>query len=109
MTENLRMTSGPDGPSLPDTSRVEVFSDGVLAVAITLLVLDLHVPASQPGQLRSGLLAEWPAYLSFLASFLYVGVLRVVAAAAMMQKPSADVRGPVVWLWRCAVDAGWSG
>ncbi|MBV8539236.1 MAG: DUF1211 domain-containing protein [Pseudonocardiales bacterium] len=60
---------------LSDTNRVEAFSDGVLAVAITILVLDLRVPAHQPGELLAGLVRLWPAYLGYLASFLYVGVI----------------------------------
>ena len=43
-----------------DTSRAEAFSDGVFAIIITLLVLDLRPPESEPGQLLSGLLAQWP-------------------------------------------------
>ena len=54
---------------LSDTSRVEAFSDGVLAVAITLLVLDLRVPAHHRGGMLSGLLRIWPAYLGYLTSF----------------------------------------
>ena len=60
---------------LPGTNRAEAFSDSVLAVAITLLVLDVGVPSHQPGQLLQALLREWPAYLGYLASFLYVGVI----------------------------------
>lgn len=57
-----------------DTSRVEAFSDGVFAVAITLLVLNLVVPPHQPGGLLHALGDLWPAYLAYLASFLFVGV-----------------------------------
>ena len=60
---------------LSDTSRVEAFSDGVFAIIITLLVLDLRPPAVAPGQLLAGLLAQWPTYLAFMTSFLYVGVV----------------------------------
>jgi hypothetical protein len=58
-----------------ETSRVEAFSDGVLAIAITLLVLDLRPPAHAPGQLVTGLLGQWPAYLGFVTSFLYIAVI----------------------------------
>lgn len=57
-----------------DTSRVEAFSDGVYAVAITLLVLNLVVPPHPPGGLFRELVNLWPAYVSYLASFLFVGV-----------------------------------
>lgn len=58
-----------------DTTRVEAFSDGVLAVALTLLVLDLVAPSHQPGGLFHALVSLWPAYVAFLGSFLFVGVI----------------------------------
>jgi uncharacterized membrane protein len=58
-----------------DTARVEAFSDAVFAVAITLLVFDLGTPKHRPGHLLHGLLHQWPVYVSFLASFLYIGVI----------------------------------
>jgi uncharacterized membrane protein len=58
-----------------DTARVEAFSDGVFAVAITVLVFDLTTPPHRPGHLLDALANQWPKYASFLASFLYVGVL----------------------------------
>lgn len=60
---------------LSDPGRVQTFSDGVFAIIITLLVLDLHVPEHQRGELGAALAARWPAYLAFAVSFLYVGVL----------------------------------
>ena len=57
------------------TGRTEAFSDGVLAVAITLLVFALVTPAHRPGQLAGALLSLWPAYLAFLSSFVFVGVI----------------------------------
>ena len=61
---------------LAETNRVEAFSDGVLAIAITLLVLDLHTGA-HAGQVRHDLLAQWPTYLAYVASFIYIGVVWV--------------------------------
>ncbi|MQY28471.1 TMEM175 family protein [Nocardia aurantia] len=55
-----------------DRSRTEAFSDGVFAVAITLLVLNLHAPE---GDLREGLLHMWPAYLAYVVSFLSIGIM----------------------------------
>jgi uncharacterized membrane protein len=58
-----------------DTARVEAFSDAVFAVAITLLVFDLGTPKHRPGHLLHALVDQWPVYVSFLASFFYIGVI----------------------------------
>ena len=72
----MRVMAGQvDEVVLSDTARVEAFSDGVLAIVITLLVLDLRVPAHEPGKLLDGLLDEWPTYVAFVTSFLYVGIV----------------------------------
>ena len=60
---------------LSDTDRSEAFSDGVLSITITLLVFQVTRPEYDPGRLLNKLLAEWPSYVAFLASFLYVGVI----------------------------------
>lgn len=60
-------------PQRWDKSRVEIFSDGVFAIAITLLVLDISVQPSDFHDLRHALLHEWPAYLAYVTSFLTVG------------------------------------
>jgi uncharacterized membrane protein len=59
------------------TSRLEAFSDGVFAVAITLLVLQFIGPEVQSGGLLRALLAQWPQLVTYVASFLTVGVLWV--------------------------------
>lgn len=61
---------------LAERGRVEAFSDGVLAIVITLLVLDLR-PPEKSGAMFDELLAQWPVYLAYLASFAYVGVIWV--------------------------------
>jgi uncharacterized membrane protein len=58
-------------------SRVEAFSDGVFAVAITLLVLQFAVPDVQSGKLLPELLRQWPLLVTYVASFLTVGVIWV--------------------------------
>jgi uncharacterized membrane protein len=59
-----------------DTARVEAFSDGVFAIAITLLVLELHVPRGlDSSSLRRALLEAWPSYFAFLTSFLTIGIM----------------------------------
>ncbi len=53
-----------------ETGRLEAFSDGVFAFAITLLVLGLKDPVSSAGtSLFRGLLGEWPTFFAFLTSF----------------------------------------
>jgi uncharacterized membrane protein len=67
-------SSGTDDPPRMqrwDTARVETFSDGVFAIAITLLVLEIHVDDFD--HLARALLHQWPAYLAYVTSFLTVG------------------------------------
>jgi uncharacterized membrane protein len=59
-----------------ETGRVEAFSDGVFAIAITLLVLDLRTPnAPSDVGLTRALLSQWPQYLGFLTSFATIGIM----------------------------------
>ena len=59
-----------------ETARIEAFSDGVFAVAITLLIFQMRVPPHEPpGGLRVALINLWPSYLAFLASFMTIGVM----------------------------------
>jgi TMEM175 potassium channel family protein len=61
---------------LSATGRVEAFSDGVMAIAITLLVLELKVPAAAgPDKLLGALLDRWPSYVAYLAAFLTIGII----------------------------------
>ena len=61
-----------------ETTRVEAFSDGVFAIAVTLLILEIKVPRDvSPGRLAVELLRLWPSYLAFLASFANIGVMWV--------------------------------
>jgi len=53
--------------------RTEAFSDGVLAIAITLLVLDLAVPERELEQSWHAILHQWPAYLAYITSFATIG------------------------------------
>src|SRR3954466_15599290 len=56
-----------------DKGRLETFTDGVIAIAITLLVLDLKLPPLANGQtLSNALLHHWPSYLAYLVSFLVI-------------------------------------
>jgi uncharacterized membrane protein len=60
-----------------DRGRLEAFSDGVLAVAITLMALDLAVKGPGNGPLASLLADKWPAFLAYLISFFTVGIIWV--------------------------------
>lgn len=60
-----------------DSRRAEAFSDGVFAIAITLLVLNLRLPAPTRGCSTVGceLLAAWPSYFAYVVSFLTIGIM----------------------------------
>src|SRR5579872_5939855 len=60
---------------LKETGRIEAFSDGVFAVAITLLVLNLQPPKPLQESLLIWLGQQWPAYLAFMTSFATIGVM----------------------------------
>ncbi len=55
------------------TGRTEAFSDGVFAIAITLLVLELSVPEADREDLWRGIAGQWPSYLGYATSFLTIG------------------------------------
>jgi uncharacterized membrane protein len=60
--------------TLSETTRIEAFSDGVFAIAITLLILEIKVPDEE--QLKAGLLnallEKWPSYLAFFIGFFTI-------------------------------------
>jgi uncharacterized membrane protein len=61
-----------------ETGRVEAFSDGVFAIAITLLILAVGIEQSiADGDLEHQLLHLWPAYIAYGVSFLTVGIMWV--------------------------------
>ncbi|MEH1167496.1 TMEM175 family protein [Micromonospora sp. CPCC 205539] len=57
-----------------ETSRLFSFSDGVFAIIITLLVLDLQPPEVPRGELLHALVERWPVYLAYVTSYLFVAV-----------------------------------
>jgi uncharacterized membrane protein len=65
---------GSRAPRLAESTRVEAFSDGVFAIALTLLVLDLRSPGSTGG-FAHVLLSQWPACLAYLAAFLNIAAI----------------------------------
>ncbi|MDQ3811805.1 MAG: TMEM175 family protein [Chloroflexota bacterium] len=65
---------------MPETARIEAFSDGVFAIAITLLIIEVRVPeladdARSAVGLFEALVRQWPSYLGFLISFVVIGIM----------------------------------
>jgi uncharacterized membrane protein len=74
MLSCMKSGAEPESDRLAESSRVEAFSDGVFAIALTLLVLDLRSGAGR-GQLSHELLDQWPAYLAYLAAFFNIAAV----------------------------------
>jgi uncharacterized membrane protein len=74
------------------TNRLEAFSDGVLAIIITIMVLELKVP--HEGSLAA-LLALWPVFMSYVLSFIYIGIYW--NNHHHMFHASENVNGGVLW------------
>ena len=72
------------------TNRLEAFSDGVFAIAITLLVLDIHVPEPGSGSLGRELLAQWPSYAAYVISFITIGIIWINHHAAFSRLRAVD-------------------
>ncbi|HEY2698699.1 MAG TPA: TMEM175 family protein [Pseudonocardiaceae bacterium] len=58
-----------------DAARLEAFSDGVLAIAITLLILNVHVEPAKGESLAHALGHAWPEIVAYVASFLQIGIM----------------------------------
>jgi uncharacterized membrane protein len=58
-----------------ETARIEAFSDGVFAIAITLLILEIKIPPAGSGAVTHELLQEWPSFVSYLLSFAFIGIM----------------------------------
>ena len=74
-----------------DPGRAIGFSDAVIAIVITLLVIDLRPPQTEPGDLLGGLLDEWPTYLAYAASYVYLAVIWMNHKAAFARIREMDV------------------
>jgi uncharacterized membrane protein len=71
--------------------RLEAFSDGVFAIAITLLVLDLHVPdPTTTTNLAAALGDEWPSYVAYTVSFLTIGIIWINHHAMIRRLAAVD-------------------
>lgn len=74
-----------------DTGRLEAFSDGVFAIAITLLVLEITVPEEEFADLWRAIADQWPSYLAYVTSFLTIGGLWLVHHGIFRRLRSADL------------------
>ena len=72
------------------TNRLEAFSDGVFAIAITLLVLDLKVPPPGSGELGHQLLGQWPSYAAYVVTFITIGIIWINHHAAFSRMRGVD-------------------
>ena len=72
------------------TDRLEAFSDGVFAIAITLLVLLIRIPTPQQGRLIHSLAELWPSYAAYVVSFFTIGIIWVNHHAQFRQIERAD-------------------
>jgi uncharacterized membrane protein len=79
-----------DVPQELPLGRLEAFSDGVFAIAITLLVLELGVSADAHEHLLRSILDEWPSYLAYITSFLTIGVVWMQHSAITHALRTAD-------------------
>ncbi len=83
-----------------DVERLNAFTDGVVAIAITLLVLDIHLPRPAGGlgdtELLADLMAIWPKYLGYVISFLVIGNFWVGHARRLRTLKSVDAT--LLWL-----------
>lgn len=82
----------PHGPSIMGTNRLEAFSDGVLAIIITIMVLDLKIPH---GLHLNALVPLVPVLLSYVLSFVYLGIYW--NNHHHMLHTANKVSGPMLW------------
>src|SRR3954468_3900126 len=74
------------------TTRLETFSDGVFAIAATLLVLEISVDSARGADVGDKLLHIWPSYLAYVTSFLVIGIIwinhhHIVTMIARVDRP----------------------
>jgi TMEM175 potassium channel family protein len=63
------------------TGRLEAFSDGVFAIAVTLLVLEISVPPGSEDHLLDAVVDQWPSYLAYVVSFSTIGAVWLAHSA----------------------------
>ena len=78
-------------PVCMSPTRLEAFSDGVFAIAITLLVLDIHVPdPTETASLAAALGDQWPSYVAYAVSFLTIGIIWINHHAMIRRLAAVD-------------------
>lgn len=77
MADDAAPTTSASRPVSAETGRLQAFSDGVFAVAITLLIFNIATPRVGQGLLTRALLDQWPSYASYAVSFLTIGIIWV--------------------------------
>ncbi|HET6787426.1 MAG TPA: TMEM175 family protein, partial [Aquabacterium sp.] len=75
-----------------ETNRLEAFSDGVIAIIITIMVLELKAP---DGEQLDALVAMVPSFLNYVLSFIYVGIYW--NNHHHLLQVTQRVSGPVLW------------
>jgi uncharacterized membrane protein len=92
------MTSAPQAEA--GTTRLEAFSDGVFAIAITLLVLEIRLPdehrIEELGGLAQTLSGLWPSYAGYVISFVTIGIMWANHHNVMRMMARVD-HGLMVW------------
>ncbi|MFM7377857.1 MAG: TMEM175 family protein [Erythrobacter sp.] len=95
-----------------NTNRLEAFSDGVLAIIITIMVLEMKVPHEAT---LAALGALWPVFLSYVLSFIYVGIYwnNHHHMLAVTRSPSGGIQWAnlhlLFWLSMLPFTTGWMG
>lgn len=74
------------------TSRLEAFSDGVFAIAITIIVLNLSVPTGSGDDLVRAFLAQWPTFLAYIVGFATIGAAWLAHSVITEYVDRADVK-----------------
>jgi uncharacterized membrane protein len=87
-------------------SRLEAFSDGVLAIVITIMVLELKVPHDASWQSLTGLI---PVFLGYVLSFIYGCILLAAALAYWILQQTIIISEGAGSLLRQAIGADWKG
>ena len=79
------------GPTVTETGRLETFADGVFAIAITLLVLAIRLPAPEE-PLGPALIRQWPEFAGYVVSFLTIGIMWINHHSVFRQLGEVDHR-----------------